>query len=480
MPTPHPFSLPAASYGLAASLLCAILLITACGSSSAQESAAVESVLRGSITVSEDVDPSGDYSGFSVLVIQSTGREVDTLGIAQTDSTGAFSMTVRANERSIYPYVVQRRGNTVHQGEVVVADGDTASLEMELPLRGLARIRSPENDALMAYRNTMALHRQSMVQGLQEEIDESRMGQNIRQTSSILWRLSDSFPGSYMADLAAVESIAMIEGWNDSLTVARSLELKPTNPRYGEAMRIARRAQAEREGQASALDLLEQAIAHAEEAGVSTDTRATLMAEVVRTHLDSLERDAALDAARTLRNTYPDSDWAEWATRAEYEAENLLPGNTAPPFDLTTIEGDTLSLDALRGRPVLLEFYRPEGRLYREQIPTRNAIYEGTEAQDLQIISISLQPDSLLNEAFREGRTLPGHHVIAPEGAESPLLETYNIASLPTRVLIDAEGHIVDKYLGTAIVALQEDLRALVPSDADDASQDNASQDDAP
>jgi len=458
------FSFSTAPYGFVASLLGALLLVAACGSSPAEEQPAIESVLEGTITVSNEVDPSGNYSGFNVLVIQPVGQQVDTLGIAQTDSSGAFTMTVRASERAIYPYVVQRRGNTVHRGEVVVADGDTASLQMELPLRGMARIRSPENDALMAYRNTMTLHRQAMVRGLQEELDEMRMGQNIRQTSSILWNLRESFPGSYVADLAAVESIAMIQGWNDSLTVARSLELAPTNPRYAEAMRIARRAQAEQQGQASALDLLEQAIGQAEEANASSETRATLMAEVVRAHLDSLERDAALDAARSLRNTYPDSDWAEWATRAEYEAENLLPGNTAPNVELTTLDGTSLTLESLRGRPVLLEFYRPEGRLYREQIPTRNAIYEGTAEEDLQVISISLQPDSTLNEAFREGRTLPGQHVIAPEGTDSPLLETYNIASLPTRVLIDAEGRIVDKYLGTAIIALQEDLRAMEPA----------------
>lgn len=459
------FSFSTASYGFVASLLGALLLVAACGSSPAQEQPAVESVLEGVITVSSEVDPSGNYSGFNVLVIQPVGQQVDTLGIAQTDSSGAFTMTVRASERAIYPYVVQRRGNTVHRGELVVADGDTASLQMELPLRGMARIRSPENDALMAYRNTMTLHRQAMVSGLQEELDETRMGQNVRQTSSILWNLRDSFPGSYVADLAAVESIAMIQGWNDSLTVARSMELAPTNPRYAEAMRIARRAQAEQQGQISALDLLEQAISRAEGANASSETRATLMAEVVRAHLDSLQRDAALDAARSLRNTYPDSDWAEWARRAEYEAENLLPGNTAPNIELTTLDGTSLTLESLRGRPVLLEFYRPEGRLYREQIPTRNAIYEGTAEHDLQIISISLQPDSTLNEAFREGRALPGHHVIAPEGTDSPLLETYNIASLPTRVLIDAEGRIVDKYLGTAIIALQDDLRALEPSE---------------
>ena len=426
-------------------------------------------MLQGTITVSSEIDPSGDYSGFSVLVVEPVGRQVDTLGIAQTDTSGAFQMTVQARERAVYPYVVQRRGNTVHRGELVVADGDTASLRLQLPVRGFARIRSPENNALMAYRNTMALHRQTMVRSLQEELDQGRMGQNIRQTSSILWRLRETFPGSYVGDLAAVESISMIQGWNDSLTVARAQMLTPNNPRYAEAMRIARRAQAQLQGQDAALALLRNAMNQADSTNAPTNVRASLQAEVVRTHLDSLERDAALRAARTLRDTYPDTEWAEWATRAEYEAENLLPGSTAPNISMTTTDGDTLSLESLRGQPVLLEFYRPESTLYREQIPTRNAIYEGTGAEDLQLISISLQPDSVLNAAFRDGRSLPGLHVIAPEGTESPLLETYNIASLPARVLIDAEGRIVDKYLGTAIVSLQDDLRTLSPSAAADA-----------
>ncbi len=464
MPILRPFSFTTASTGLLASLLGTLLLIAACGSSPAQDDPSIASVLQGTITVNSEVDPSGDYSGFSVLVIQPVGRQVDTLGMARTDTSGAFEMTVQAPERAIYPYVVQRRGNTVHRGELVIADGDTASLQMELPVRGLPRIRSSENDALMAYRNTMSLHRQTMVRSLQEDLDQTRMGQNIRQTSSILWRLRETFPGSYVGDLAAVESISMIQGWNDSLTVARARALVPTNPRYAEAMRVARQSEAQLHGQDAALALLRNAIGEADSANTATNIRASLQAEVVRAHLDSLNRDAAQSAARQLRNAYPDTEWAEWATRAEYEAENLLPGSQAPNISMTTTNGDTISLESLRGQPVLLEFYRPENTLYREQIPTRNAIYAGTEAEDLQLISISLQPDSVLNAAFRDGRSLPGLHVIAPEGVESPLLETYNIASLPTRVLIDAEGRIVDKYLGTAIVSLQDDLRALAPS----------------
>lgn len=446
-------------------MLGAFLLISACGSSQAQDPPPVQSFFEGVITVNPEIDPTQDYSGIDVLVIQSTGREVDTLGIATTDTSGAFSMMVRAPERAAYPYVVQRRGNTLHQGELVVAEGDSASLQMELPVRGMARIRSPENDALIAYRNTMALHREAMIESVQNDFDENRMGQTIRQTSSILWDLRDSFPGSYVGDLAAVESITMLQGWNDSLAVDRATTIRPTNPRYADAVRIAREAKVNTEGVDAALDFVHTALDRAVEAQIDTEVQASLFAEIVQTYLDDLDSEKALAAANDLQSRYPDSPWADWAARAEYEAENLLPGNEAPDFDVVTTEGQSLSLANFADQPVLIEFYTPQSDLYREQVPTRNAIYNATEEQDLQIVSISLEPDTLLNEAFRDGRTLPGYHVIASEGDESPLLDTYNIASLPTRVLIDAEGRIVNKYIGTAIVALQDDIAALDPSD---------------
>lgn len=435
------------------------------GCQPAPDAGRVVSHLEGRITVSQTVDSTADYSGFRVLVVEAEGRRIDTLGSARTGTDGRYALSVEADERGVYPLVVWGRDGRQRllTTEYVVAAGDSGTLNLEFPLQTRRLpIRSEENAALQAYRNTMAQHRQNLVGRLQSaRYDETPIVQSVRLTSSILWELRQTYPDTYAADLASVESLALLEGWNDSLVVARAHEIDSSNPRFVEAARIARRAQARRAGQEAALDAVEAFRRRA----ASDDQRAALQAVVVRTHMDSLDADAAVSAARGLQRRHPGSEWAEWADRAVYEVETLLPGMPLPPLRAQTLRGDSLSTDSLRGRPIVLEFYRPGDDLYIQQIPTRNALYEATRTDSVAFVSISLEPDTVLNRAFFDGRRLPGHHVIAPGGPEGDLARRYNVAVSPTRMLVDASGAIVDKYVGTAFLRLQSEVARRVNGD---------------
>ncbi len=424
----------------------------------------IQGYVEGRITVRSDIDATGDYSGFRVLVADANGRDIDTLGTATTGQDGRFQMTVTAPERGIYPLMVwgrqgqQRLAST----DYVVADGDSATLEVELPLNGRRFfVRSPENAALSAYRNTMAQHRRGLVKRLQADArDSTAMSRGIRQTSSTLWNLQDTFPGAFASQLAATESLSLLSGWNDSLVVARAQTIEPTNPRFVEAAQLAYRASTRLHGQDAALELLNTFQQRAQ----TNEQRAGVQATRVRAFIDSLQSEAALAAAQRLKNEYPNTDWAEWADRATYEVNNLLPGTEAPNLTVTTIAGDTLSLQSLRGRPVVLEYYRPGNDLFGRQLGTRNALYRATRPDSVAFVSISVEPDTLLHEAFTENRSFPGHHVIAPKGLDDPLATTYNVATLPSRVLIDEEGAIVGRYSGAAFLGFQEDLTQLLES----------------
>ena len=418
--------------------------------------------LQGQITVRSDVDASDDYSGFRVLVLEAEGRSLDTLASAETDREGRFATPVTAPERGIYTLTVWgRRGREkLASTDYVVADGDSATLNLTLPLRGRrVGVRSQENAALDAYRNTLAQHRRSLVKDLQSDATTSdAMSRRIRQTSSVLWRLQETFPGTYASELAAIESLSLLAGWDDSLVVERVHSIEPTNPRYVEGVQIGRRAAARFEGQAAALDLLDTFAARAR-TGVQ---RAGVEAARIQLFIDSLDAEAALSAAEDLRTNHPNTKWAEWADRATYEVKNLLPGMEAPPLSARTLAGDSLSLRALRGRPVVLEFFAPGDDLYGRQLATRNALYRGTRADSVAFVSVSVRPDTLLYRALVNNRSHPGHSVIAPEGREDPIVEAYNVARVPTRFLIDAEGRLVGRYQGSAFLALQEDLATLV------------------
>lgn len=426
----------------------------------------VRSVLEGRITVDPAVDSIADYRGFRVLVARAHGRRVDTLAHAVTKRDGRFQTRVRAPERGVYPLMIWGREGTRRLGTVdyVVADGDSSDLQATVPLRGRrVQIRSPENNALAGYRNAMAQHRRTLLLRLKGgAYDANATAQGIRQTSSVLWGLQNTYPGTYAAELAAVESLSLLEGWSDSLVVARVQSVEASNPRYVEAAQIGRRAAARWRGQNAALALLDSLAGRASTA----EQRAGIQAARVRAHVDSSQEAEARAAAETLRAQYSGTAWADWAERVLYQVDRLMPGNQAPALPVRTLRGDSLSLDDLRGRPVVLEFYEPGTGLYARQLPTRNTLYQVTRPDSVAFVSVSTEPDTVVNRAFWSNRSFPGHRVIAPQGRDGPLARAYNVVDSPVRFLIDAQGQIVGRYEGTAFLALQDELMTLVDTSA--------------
>ena len=455
----------------------ALLVLAACG----RDEQGVRSVLRGDVRLRADVDSTlTDQSGFEVLVADRQEGRFDTLGFATTDRAGAFEMTITAPERGVYPLLISRGGPTLSVDELVVAEGDTARLQAELPTeRRQLRIRSLENDAWGAYQNTKAQHNQSLLQTLQTSAADSAdstagasrttsaMTQRVEQTSAILWSIRESFPGTFAADLASAEAVMMLDAWNDSLLIARSEEIQATNPNFVGVARALRRARARRDGQAAAIGVLQQALEEVDD----REAKAALRAEIVRAHMDSLEVEAAQAEAQVLQAEYPGTAWARWAGRTIYELEHLMPGMEAPALAVTTTEGEWVNLDSLRGQTVVLEFYRPTDPTFQQELGLRRTLFEAARAEQkpFTLLSISLEPDTLVNEALLEGRNIPGRHVFTPDGLEDPLAQAYNVSVLPSRYLIGPRGTLEGKYFGGAMPALYEDalvLLGLVDPDA--------------
>jgi hypothetical protein len=410
--------------------------------------------------------PSEDYSDFRVVVLNPDGRRLDTLGHARTDQSGHFRTTITAPERGIYALSLWgRKGRTqLARTDYVVAANDSVILHAELPLnqRRPLRPESPENLALHGLRNTMTVHRRMLTRRLHADAYRpNALVQNIRLTSSTLWSLRDQYPDTFAGQFAAIQSLSLLEGWNDSLVVARAQQIPTTSPRYPDAAYLARRAEARLRGQQAALALIDSF-------QVQTDhprARASVKAVRVQAFLDSMQIEAALSAAQRLRAEHPNTKWARWARRVRYESRTLMPGMSAPNLTVRTLQDDTLSLQALEGHPVVLEYYRPGVDLYNLLRPLRNALYQVTRPDSVAFVSISTKPDTLANRAFLHNQSLPGHTAIAPRGSEDPLVTPYNVVDVPTWVLIDGDGEIVDRYQASTFSTLRQHLTQLLMQD---------------
>jgi peroxiredoxin len=449
-------------------LLCGVLgtaALTGCTRGEAADAAdnVVHSYLNGTITISAQIDSTGNHVGTEVLVLnQDEAGELDTLGIATTDSTGAFRMNIEAPDRGVYLLVISRFAQQFGRYQIVVAQGDSASFNLELPAdpnRPLL-IRSPENAAWMAYQNVKEQHQQSVMQALQGgAYDEQEVQRLLQQGSNILWSLRDNFRGTVGADIASAEAIAMLENWNDSLLVARVAELSPENPVITQIAMIGRRSKARLDGQAAAIQFLQEMQGKV----TRSKQKAELQAEIVVAYLDSLQQPEALAAAQVIKTRYKDEkNVVEWADKAIYEIEHLMPGMVAPALNGRDVEGADLNLGQFKGKALLVEFYHPRDPSIQQELALRNALYQGFKDQPVDMVAVWLVADSSLAEVLRDEANFPGRHILAPGGEKDTLTVLYNVNTLPTRYLIDQEGKIVKKFAGASLDVVQEELAKLL------------------
>ena len=411
--------------------------------------------LSGRITLSTEVDSVADYSGFQIMVAQQRGNIVDTLAFSETNETGDFSMDISAPRSDIYALVLARDGAVLRVDEIAIAQDDSATLNMQFPFGNRpVMVRSRENAALLGFRNTMSLYEMEIKKlALSEGATREDYQNLITQTTELLWTLRESDPDAIVADIASARSILLLEGWNDSLVVARTRLMNPNASSFPSVLGTARRAQIQLGGMESSITLLSEL----KSAVTDPDNLAALQSELVLAYRDNNQLEQALDAARELKMEYAtDSTWIQWADNAIYDLENLATGMPAPAFDARDTEGNALNLDSFKGRYVVFEFYAP-GRQFEQELFLRNEAYRaGGDTPAFDILSFSLQADTLLNEAFLEGRDIPGRHVFLPDGGDAKILDAYNVHVLPTRFLIDPESKIVGKYvMNNGILAFQ-------------------------
>jgi cytochrome c biogenesis protein CcmG/thiol:disulfide interchange protein DsbE len=134
-------------------------------------------------------------------------------------------------------------------------------------------------------------------------------------------------------------------------------------------------------------------------------------------------------------------------------------GDPAPPFSGRGIRGEEVSLQALRGRPVLIEFWASWCPPCRDAtIPLRRLA--GSWGDRLAVIGVSLDEDGKSFEAFVYNHHLPGSQV-HDGGWEGPITRLYGVASfgIPYTVLVDAGGRVA--ATGPSLAEIEKALEAM-------------------
>lgn len=143
--------------------------------------------------------------------------------------------------------------------------------------------------------------------------------------------------------------------------------------------------------------------------------------------------------------------------KAQAAAEaNLAIGQVAPNFTLTNIHGKEVSLESLRGKYVLLDFWAGWCQPCRVENPNFVNAYKRFGGEDFEIFGVSLDRS---DEDWRKAVKEDGLTWTLVHDTDGAIANTYAVQSIPTTLLLDKEGVIIDKQLrGEALIEKLESL----------------------
>ncbi len=127
----------------------------------------------------------------------------------------------------------------------------------------------------------------------------------------------------------------------------------------------------------------------------------------------------------------------------------LSPGGLkqAPELTFTSIEGETIPLASLRGRPVLVTFWATTCPGCMEEMPHLIELYHELHPQGLEIIGVAMAydpPNQVLTVV--EQRQVP--YTIALDLKEQAAQAFGDVRLTPTTFLIAPDGRIVQQKIG--------------------------------
>jgi len=139
-------------------------------------------------------------------------------------------------------------------------------------------------------------------------------------------------------------------------------------------------------------------------------------------------------------------------------ASGGMTGSPAPDFDLPSLNGHTLSLTHLRGKPILINFWATWCAPCIAELPLLEAAAQRHDGE-LVVIGINEGDSFHTVESFVESEALSYSILLDYDTSIGTL---YQVNGYPTSIFVDAEGVVRAIYLGEIPAAqLEENLRLI-------------------
>lgn len=137
----------------------------------------------------------------------------------------------------------------------------------------------------------------------------------------------------------------------------------------------------------------------------------------------------------------------EMAEKLNYFNQSKV-GSIAPKFSLKDINDKDISLDAFKGKYVLIDFWASWCAPCREELPYIKELYKKYHNQGFDIISVAKDDKTeSWKKAIVKENIESWNHLFATKD-NSTIITDYFVNGIPHKVLIDKNGIIIGKWKG--------------------------------
>jgi thiol-disulfide isomerase/thioredoxin len=165
----------------------------------------------------------------------------------------------------------------------------------------------------------------------------------------------------------------------------------------------------------------------------------------------------AIGRYQAIATAFPDTPNARKATGAVRRLQCV-----GKPLDLRsrTVDGKDFSIADLRGGPVLIHFWSTDCEPCKVDLAQIQQLQAKYGSKKFASVGVALDTNRNRLAAFLRERPLPWPQLHEEGGLDSRLAESFGIMVLPTMILLDADGNVVDRNV--SITELERKLTSLL------------------
>lgn len=126
-------------------------------------------------------------------------------------------------------------------------------------------------------------------------------------------------------------------------------------------------------------------------------------------------------------------------------------GEQAPDITFALASGDSLSLESLRGKTVLVHFWGSWCGPCRQENPHLVDFYQKYHTKGLEVISISVERNQIGWEKAKAELIWP-YHIIESGRFDGPAATLFNVHQIPSLFLINKNGTIIGTNPGLPLL----------------------------